>query len=36
MHELSLASEIVRMVQASAARDHFGWVGILRLESCAW
>lgn len=35
MHELSLASEIVRMVQASAAREHFRQVGTLRLEAGA-
>ena len=35
MHELSLASEIVRMVEASAAREHFRQVGTLRLEAGA-
>ena len=35
MHELSLASEIVRMVEASAARDHFRRVSTLTLEAGA-
>lgn len=32
MHELSLADEIVRMVQAAAVRDAFAQVATLRLE----
>jgi hydrogenase nickel incorporation protein HypA/HybF len=32
MHELSLANEIVRMVEAAAARDHFKRVHTLTLE----
>lgn len=35
MHELSLADEIVRMVQASAVREHFSRVVRLRLEAGA-
>jgi hydrogenase nickel incorporation protein HypA/HybF len=33
MHELSLADEIVRMVEASATREHFRRVATLRLEA---
>lgn len=33
MHELSLAGEIVRLVQAAAAREHFKRVATLRLEA---
>ncbi|MBL8349899.1 MAG: hydrogenase maturation nickel metallochaperone HypA [Burkholderiaceae bacterium] len=35
MHELSLAAEILRLVQASAARDAFSRVATLRLEAGA-
>jgi hydrogenase nickel incorporation protein HypA/HybF len=35
MHELSLAGEIVRMVEASAVRDKFRQVSTLRLEAGA-
>lgn len=35
MHELSLAAEILRLVQASAARDPFNRVALLRLEAGA-
>ncbi|TAH11370.1 MAG: hydrogenase maturation nickel metallochaperone HypA [Curvibacter sp.] len=35
MHELSLAEEIVRMVESSAARDHFSRVATLKLEAGA-
>jgi len=35
MHELSLAEEIVRMVETSAARDHFSRVATLKLEAGA-
>jgi hydrogenase nickel incorporation protein HypA/HybF len=35
MHELSLADEIVRMVEAAAAREHFKRVATLRLEAGA-
>ena len=35
MHELSLAVEIVRMVQGAAAREHFTRVATLRLEAGA-
>lgn len=35
MHELSLADEIVRMVEAAALRDHFKRVATLRLEAGA-
>jgi len=35
MHELSLADEIVRMVEAAAAREHFKRVITLRLEAGA-
>lgn len=35
MHELSLADGIVRMVEASAAREHFTRVATLRLEAGA-
>lgn len=35
MHELSLAQEIVRMVEAAAQREHFQRVAILRLEAGA-
>lgn len=35
MHELSLAQEIVRMVQTAAQRDHFQRVATLRLEAGA-
>ena len=33
MHELSLAEEIVRMVESAAARDHFSSVATLTLEA---
>ncbi len=33
MHELSLAEEIVRMVESAAARDHFSRVATLTLEA---
>lgn len=35
MHELSLADEIVRMVEASAVREHFKSVATMRLEAGA-
>jgi len=35
MHELSLADEIVRMVEAAAVREHFKRVATLRLEAGA-
>ncbi len=35
MHELSLADEILRLVQGAAARDHFRQVATLRLEAGA-
>lgn len=35
MHELSLAQEIVRMVQATAQREHFHRVSTLRLQAGA-
>ena len=35
MHELSLAAEILRLVQASAAREQFARVALLRLEAGA-
>jgi hydrogenase nickel incorporation protein HypA/HybF len=35
MHELSLADGIVRMVEASAGREHFTRVATLRLEAGA-
>lgn len=35
MHELSLADGILRMVEASAAREHFTRVALLRLEAGA-
>lgn len=35
MHELSLAAEILRLVQASAAREQFARVAMLRLEAGA-
>jgi hydrogenase nickel incorporation protein HypA/HybF len=35
MHELSLAEEIVRMVESSAAREHFSRVATLKLEAGA-
>ena len=35
MHELSLAAEILRLVQASAAREPFARVARLRLEAGA-
>lgn len=35
MHELSLADEIVRMVEAASAREHFKRVATLRLEAGA-
>lgn len=35
MHELSLAGEILRMVQAAEARDHFCHVATLKLEAGA-
>lgn len=35
MHELSLADEIVRMIEAAALRDKFKRVGKLRLEAGA-
>lgn len=35
MHEVSLAVEIVRMVEASASREHFTRVSTLRLEAGA-
>jgi hydrogenase nickel incorporation protein HypA/HybF len=33
MHELSLAGEILRMVQDAAAREHFRRVATLRVEA---
>lgn len=33
MHELSLAAEILRLVQDAAAREHFSRVATLRLEA---
>ena len=33
MHELSLADEIVRLVQDAATREHFRRVATLRLEA---
>lgn len=35
MHEMSLAEEIVRMVESSATRDHFSRVATLKLEAGA-
>jgi hydrogenase nickel incorporation protein HypA/HybF len=35
VHELSLAAEILRLVQAAAAREHFQRVAMLRLEAGA-
>jgi len=35
MHELNLADEIVRMVEAAAVREHFKRVATLRLEAGA-
>ena len=35
MHELSLAAEILRLVQAAAQREHFQRVSMLRLEAGA-
>ena len=35
MHELSLAAEILRLVQDAAAREHFQHVAMLRLEAGA-
>ena len=35
MHELSLAEEIVRMVESSASREHFSRVATLKLEAGA-
>ena len=35
MHELSLADEIVRLVEGSAIREHFRRVATLRLEAGA-
>lgn len=35
MHELSLAEEIVRMVESSAAREQFSRVATLKLEAGA-